>query len=384
MSDLSQSTIMVVDDTPENIDLLVEILGDLYEVSVALDGESALEDVAESPPDLILLDIMMPGMDGYEVLKRLKADPKSREIPVIFVTAMSEVEDEAAGLALGAVDYITKPISPPIVKARVKTQLSLRSAYRELKKQRDRMQYSIDLAGEIQHNMLPEKAPVIPGLDIAGQSLYCEETGGDYFDYLFGGEKRQGHIAIAVGDVSGHGLQAALLMTTARAFLRQRYSLPGSLEKVISDVNRSLAEDVKLSSHFMTLLFCEIDRPGLSASWVRAGHDPSLLYDGAHDTFSDLMEEGGMPLGIMPNVEYQVSTAALSPGQVLCIGTDGIWEAQNRRKEFFGKERFKEIIRNSHDKPAREIVRDVLQAVDNFRGPLPGADDVTLAVVKIV
>ncbi|MEW6266120.1 MAG: two-component system response regulator [Thermodesulfobacteriota bacterium] len=135
MKDLSQCKVMVVDDTAANVDILVETLGDHYEVSVAMDGESALEDIANEPPDLILLDIMMPGLDGYEVCRRLKVDPKLSQIPVIFVTAMTEVTDETKGLELGAIDYLTKPISPPIVKARVKNHLELKLAKEELQDQ---------------------------------------------------------------------------------------------------------------------------------------------------------------------------------------------------------------------------------------------------------
>lgn len=128
-------TVMVVDDTETNIDILVDILDDEYEVSVAMDGESALQGVAEDPPDLILLDIMMPGMDGYEVCRRLKENDKTRDIPVIFVTAMNDVEDETRGFDTGGVDYITKPVSPPIVLARVKNHLALEAARRTLKEQ---------------------------------------------------------------------------------------------------------------------------------------------------------------------------------------------------------------------------------------------------------
>lgn len=126
MSELYNMRIMVIDDTEANIDILVEILGDDYKVSVAMDGESALEDIKKSHPDLILLDIMMPEMDGYEVCRRLKADPQTRGIPIIFVTAKSDESDETTGLELGAVDYITKPFSPSIVQARVKTHLTLK------------------------------------------------------------------------------------------------------------------------------------------------------------------------------------------------------------------------------------------------------------------
>ncbi|MBF0549403.1 MAG: two-component system response regulator [Deltaproteobacteria bacterium] len=135
MRDLSKCTILVVDDTETNIDILMETLGDTYEISVAMDGPTALEYAKTSLPDLILLDVVMPGMDGYEVCRRIKADPKTRHIPIIFVTAMAEREDETRGLELGAIDYLTKPISPPIVLARVKNHLELKVAKEELERQ---------------------------------------------------------------------------------------------------------------------------------------------------------------------------------------------------------------------------------------------------------
>ncbi|AOY57563.1 MULTISPECIES: response regulator [Desulfococcus] len=133
MCDISTCTVMIVDDTETNIDILVEALGKDFDLRVAMDGETALEAIADEPPDLILLDIMMPGMDGYEVCRRLKAVPETRDIPIVFLTAMSDEEDEARGLGLGAVDYITKPFSPALVKARVRNQL-------ELKRYRDHLE----------------------------------------------------------------------------------------------------------------------------------------------------------------------------------------------------------------------------------------------------
>ncbi|QYJ95895.1 MULTISPECIES: response regulator [Shewanella] len=122
---MEKATVLVVDDTPENIDILVGILGDEYKVKVAIDGPKALAIAGKSAPDIILLDVMMPGMNGYEVCKRLKQEPLTAHIPVIFVTALTDVADETQGFELGAVDYITKPVSAPVVKARVKTHLSL-------------------------------------------------------------------------------------------------------------------------------------------------------------------------------------------------------------------------------------------------------------------
>lgn len=132
---IRRPTVLVVDDSPENIELLSRVLGQEYRIKVATSGDKALQIVySDEPPDLILLDIMMPDLSGHEVCRRLKANPDRRRIPVIFVTAMSTIEDEALGLSLGAVDYITKPISPPLVQARVRTHLALYDQSRELER----------------------------------------------------------------------------------------------------------------------------------------------------------------------------------------------------------------------------------------------------------
>ncbi|MBF0230774.1 MAG: response regulator [Desulfamplus sp.] len=150
MNDVKQCSILVVDDTEENIDILSDLLDDDYNVSVAMNGKDALEAVSENPPDLILLDIMMPEIDGYEVCKRLKANPATNDIPIIFVTAMSEVTNETKGLELGAIDYITKPINPSIVKSRIKNHLELQIARKELKQQNEILKDNIRLREEME------------------------------------------------------------------------------------------------------------------------------------------------------------------------------------------------------------------------------------------
>ena len=143
IKELSDCTVLVVDDTEANVDILVDALGDMYDVSVAMDGESALETVQEEPPDLILLDIMMPGMDGYEVCERLKADPQYAKIPVIFLTALTEISNKTRGFKIGAVDYITKPFEVLEVQARVKNHLSLVLASRELEMQNEILELKV-------------------------------------------------------------------------------------------------------------------------------------------------------------------------------------------------------------------------------------------------
>jgi sigma-B regulation protein RsbU (phosphoserine phosphatase) len=249
-------------------------------------------------------------------------------------------------------------------------------------KERQRMQQSLNLAMEVQQNLLPRDDPEIEGLDIAGISLYCEETGGDYYDYLMTGENGQKKICVVVGDVADHGIPSALLMTTARAFLRQRASRSGELDHVVSDVNRQLTRDVEDSGRFMTLFICEIDRNNNVIHWVNAGHDPAMIYNREAGTFEELVGNS-LPLGVSETAAYQKFDKKITPGQIIMMGTDGIWESQSPQGEMFGKERFKDIIRNNAGRPAKDIIQAVIEEVDRFCHPLEKVDDVTLVITKI-
>ncbi len=249
-------------------------------------------------------------------------------------------------------------------------------------KERERLQQSLDIAMEVQQRLLPNKDPQIDGLDISGISIYCEETGGDYYDYLMTGENGQKKTCVVVGDVADHGIPSALLMTTARAFLRQRTSRSGELDQVVSDVNQQLTRDVEESGRFMTLFICEIDRRNKVIHWVNAGHDPAMIYSHEGDKFVELTGNA-LPLGVSETTAYQNFDKKIIPGQIIVMGTDGIWEARSPKGELFGKERFKDIIRQNADRTAKEIIQAVIEAVDRFCHPLEKADDVTLVVSKI-
>ena len=222
-------------------------------------------------------------------------------------------------------------------------------------KERERLQRSLDIAMEVQQNLLPAQDPQMSGLDIAGTSIYCEETGGDYYDYLMTGEKDQKKICVVVGDVADHGIPSALLMTTARAFLRQRTSRSGELDQVVSDVNRQLTRDVEDSGRFMTLFICEIDRDHQMIHWVN-GHDPAIVYDCANGRFEELTGNA-LPLGVSEKAAYQKFDKDISPGQIIIMGTDGVWEAQSAAGDMFGKARFRDLIRRHADRPLRLALR---------------------------
>jgi sigma-B regulation protein RsbU (phosphoserine phosphatase) len=247
-----------------------------------------------------------------------------------------------------------------------------------------RIRNSLLLAREVQQSLLPIEDPNIFGLDIAGTSIYCDETGGDYYDYYLETKERgAGKVSMVVGDLSGHGLASALLMASARALLRQRTALPGSIADIVTDVNRVLAMDVAESGNFMTLFYLTIDTQSRKMQWVRAGHDPAIFYDPTTDTFDEL-QGNGVALGVDESWMYDENEkTGLDEGQIIFIGTDGIWETKNAQEQMFGKGPIFEIIRQNSKARAEEIMKAVISASNRFRGDLAPEDDVTLMVIKI-
>jgi len=249
-------------------------------------------------------------------------------------------------------------------------------------KERDQMRHSLDLAMEIQQNLLPKADPKIEGLDIAGTSIYCDETGGDYFDYLHMGENGHRKIGVVVGDVSDHGIPSALLMISVRATLRHHAHHSDNIADMVSDVNRHLSQDVKETGHFMTLFYSMIDRHNKCIRWVNAGHDPAIIYNPIADSFGELTGRG-LPLGVFYDSEYTESQREITPGQIIVIGTDGIWEAHNQNDMMFGKDKLKEVIHLHANESAKEILDAVINEVEQFSYPLKKEDDLTLVVMKV-
>ena len=249
-------------------------------------------------------------------------------------------------------------------------------------KERDQMRHSLDLAMEIQQNLLPKADPKIEGLDIAGTSIYCDETGGDYFDYLYMGENGHRKIGVVVGDVSDHGIPSALLMIAVRATLRHHAHHSDDIVDMVSDVNRHLSQDVKETGHFMTLFYSMIDRHNKCIRWVNAGHDPAIIYNPIADSFGELTGRG-LPLGVFYDSEYTESQREITPGQIIAIGTDGIWEAHNQNGMMFGKDKLKEVIHLHANESAKEILDAVINEVEQFIYPLKKEDDLTLVVMKV-
>ncbi|SMF35123.1 SpoIIE family protein phosphatase [Desulfovibrio gilichinskyi] len=240
---------------------------------------------------------------------------------------------------------------------------------------------ALDVAMEVQTNLLPQSSPELSGYDIHGESRYCDELGGDYFDYIKP-YADQDNIRFAVGDVSGHGVSAAMLMGSIRGYVRARSLSRGTLGEVLIDVNKLVAEDTCKTAQFMTMVMVELDPLKNELRWVRAGHDPALIFDPGQDDFTQL-EGDGIALGAVAEATYAESCCFdLDAGQILILGTDGIWEASNGDGEFFGKERLWRVVNSAKDLPAKVLVKTIFDAVHTFTGRSKQEDDLTVVVVK--
>ena len=257
-------------------------------------------------------------------------------------------------------------------------------ALRKREKERDRLRHSLELAREVQQILLPKFLPKIAGLEEAGRSNYCDETGGDYFDFIDLTDNTAEKLGLVVGDVAGHGISSALLMATVRSSLRQRLAMPGQVSQIIADVNRQLTIDFADSGQFVTLFYMTVDPKKRIVEWVRAGHEPAVFYDPSTDSFLELGGTG-MALGVDKNCQYEKGRIdGMSKGSIILVGTDGVWEARNERGQMFGRRAINDIIRRHSADSAGDIMEAIFSQIKDFRDAEQPEDDETLVVVKFV
>ena len=375
-----RKTLLLVDDAPANIQVANAILKDDYRVRVATSGAKALELVKAKPaPDLILLDVEMPEMDGYEVCRRLKTDPETREIPVIFLTGKTEAEDETRGFSVGAVDYIHKPFSPSVVKARVQTHLALRETREQLARQLAAIQHELEMARKIQLSILPREVPRVEGVEIAARYVPMTSVAGDFYDFIPVDEKRFGAL---VSDVSGHGVPAALVASMLKIALAAQSPNASDPARVLAGLNQALCG--KFETHFVTAAYVFVDTEKGTIDYAGAGHPPLVLC-GKSAGSARAVQQNGLFLGMFPHAKYSAVQVAIAPGDRCAVYTDGVSEARNRAGEEFGTERIQNLLEASLDQPADPFADRVLDTLNEWTSRPPGEghdDDITLLVIR--
>jgi len=376
-----KKTVLLVDDAPANIQVVNSILKDIYKIRIATNGPKALELAKVAPPpDLVLLDVMMPEMDGYEVCARLKSDPDTREIPVIFLTGQTEVEDETRGFDVGAVDYIHKPFSPAVVKARVQTHLVLRGIREQLAQQLLTIQKELETARQIQMSILPSEIPKIEGLDIAARYVPMTSVAGDFYDFIVVDDK---HIGILVADVSGHGMPAALIASMLKIALSAQVEHAADPAQVLLGLNQALCG--KFQHHYVTAAYLFVNMVKRTLTYAGAGHPPLLLWGGTSDGVR-AVEENGLFLGKFEFARYSSVELPLESGGWALLYTDGISETTNPPGIEFGTERFREFLATEQNTSADHFANRLLEELSRWSARADGEDlddDITLVALHV-
>lgn len=380
-------TILAVDDTPENLDVVKAILAPKYTVKVAISGPVALKIVKKQPPDLILLDIRMQGMDGYEVCRALKADPGTREIPIIFLTAMDQITDEASGFDLGAADYITKPVNPRILEARVKTHLALKhsmddlqSAYSIIKSQKDRMEEELNVGRNIQMSMVPLQFPAFPErdeFDVFALLKPAREVGGDFYDFFL---ISPDELCLVVGDVSGKGVPAALFMAVTRTIIKTCAADNNSPASIIMRVNEALRED-NPECMFVTLFLGICNVSTGEFIYTNAGHNRPYIKR-ANGKIECIHQLHGPIAGAVGNISYQQEKLSLQDGDLLFMFTDGVSEAMDIDSNLYGDQRITDCLLDMNGNHPRTAVDSIFASVNNFAGGARQSDDITMLAMR--
>jgi phosphoserine phosphatase RsbU/P len=371
--------LLLVDDDPANIQVVHSILKDGYKIRIATSGAKALDLAkAEPKPDLILLDVMMPEMDGYEVCGHLRASQETSDIPVIFLTGKTEVADETRGFAVGAVDYIHKPFSPPIVTARVCTHLLLREARQQLARQLSAINSELEMAREIQMSIVPRETPKIDGLQIVARFIPMSSVAGDFYGFVVADAK---HLGVLIADVTGHGLPAALIASMLKVALPAQSAHAFDPARVLSGLNKALCGMFR--KYFVTAAYVFVDMEKNIFRYAGAGHPPLLLSRKTTGSASELMHNGLM-LGLFPNENYSAVEVRIASGDRIVLYTDGIVEAPNLSDEEYGIDRFKQFLEDEQSLCADQFAEALLAELSRWTGGPVGQaqqDDITFLAI---
>jgi sigma-B regulation protein RsbU (phosphoserine phosphatase) len=377
VKDLSDCRVLIVDDVKANVDILVEALRRDYKLAVAMNGRQALDAVHRSPPDLVLLDIVMPDVDGYEICRQLRAADTTRELPVMFLSSLEDVKDKTRGFEVGGNDYLTKPFEILEVKARVQSLLKAKSYADAVKAAAER---DLRIAREIQTGLLPANIPAQiqgTGLDVHAVLEPAHQVGGDLFEVLrLGGDR----VLVAVGDVSGKGIPAALFMAVAMTILRSMARQGHAPEEILRRLNDELL-DQNPRGMFVTLQVLVFDPTRRLVSCASAGHHAAVrLTPGQAPQLA--FTSSGRVLGLMPAEQIDGEALPLHPGDTFVLFTDGVSEAFGPDGELFGEERLLAHLQASPGRSARETTLSVLEAVRGHAAGTRQSDDITVVSVR--
>ncbi len=378
MKKLSDCRVLLVDDAKANLDILVEGLKPDHKLSLALNGEMALQIAARTPPDLVLLDIMMPGLDGYEVCRRMRQMPETAEVPIMFLSSLEEVQNKTRGFEAGANDYLTKPFEMLEVKARVRSLLKAKAYSDAVKEQ---LAADLRVAREIQMGILPHDFTAVEKAYRVSFGAILEparEVGGDLYGVCAAGPER---LMIFLGDVSGKGIPASMFMV-------RTVSLAGLLAREIAEPKRILERlndelSADNASHMFVTFLCAVFEPATHRLTLASGGHCYPLLLPADGPPCWITKTIGTALGFDSGLEFQATELTLSDGDAVVFYTDGVSEAFNPERELYGSERLLADATGLAGQSANAISAGLLAKVRAFAGTAPQSDDIAILTFKV-
>src|SRR5262245_2947214 len=378
MKKLSDCRVLLVDDAKANLDILVEGLKSDHKLSLALNGETALQIAARTPPDLVLLDIVMPGLDGYEVCRRLRQMPETADVPIMFLSSLEEVQNKTRGFEAGANDYLTKPFEMLEVKARVRSLLKAK-AYSDAAK--EQIASELRVAREIQMGMLPHDFAGVEqayGVDVGAALEPAREVGGDLYGVCAAGPER---LVVFLGDVSGKGIPASMFMVRAISLARLLARDVPEPERILARLNDELAAD-NPSGMFVTFLCSVFERGSRRLTLANAGHcRPVLLPADARPFWA--VKNLGTALGFEPGLKFERTELTLHKSDTLSLYSDGVTEAFTPQQECYTNDRLLADAAALSGQPAAAVTAGLLQKVRAFAGSAPQSDDIAILAMKV-
>jgi serine phosphatase RsbU (regulator of sigma subunit) len=388
-ADQAGARVLVVDDNPMNRDLLARRVARLgHAVTTAEHGRAALDQLTATPFDVVLLDVEMPELNGYEVLAWLKADPARARIPVIMISAVHESEDIARCIELGADDFLPKPFDPLLLRARLGASLAKKRLHDRERLYAESLERELELGRRIQTSFLPRTLPAPAGYDVAARFRAARQVSGDFYD-AFSPPGRP-EVVLVAGDVCGKGVAAALFMAVLRSLVRvlaDEWALappaagsPALLDRMAALINRQIAETHGDASMFATTFLGVLDPAEGRLVYLNAGHDPPVLL-GPRGAPPARLAPTGPAVGLLPGLTFRVAETRLEPGGLLCVYTDGVPESRDVAGRFYGEERLLSALA-SPARSADELLARLLTDLDAFAAGAEQTDDITLLAVR--
>jgi len=368
--------ILVVEDNPDMQNFLKFLLQKYYNVHIAENGEEGYRTATMIKPALIVSDVMMPVMNGYEMTKKIKEDKLLNRIPVIMLTAKSDVSSRIEGIEYGADDYLAKPFNSRELLSRIRTLIKTRNYEYAIEKRNNEIEEELKIARLIQHRLLPQAIPDIHGFKIHPTYIPMDKVGGDFYDYKENGN----FIEILIADVSGHGLVSAFISMIAKMAFDSIY-IKNSCTHVLYQLNDILCNST-VNENYMTTFFCLIDRESRVMKYSNAGHVYPVVYRKSNDEFFELKAKG-KPLGWFTDLELSEEQVQLEAGDRVAFYTDGITECMNSEGRLFGERQFREFMRNNSDIEPEIFASSVIDTLKTFCGNEKFNDDLCLLVFDV-